>query len=112
MRGLIATTWRRRSLAGRMLPLPASFSLLRPARASLWPVVRLCSTPWGRRPLASTKSRRANLVKLSGNFLITSIIDSLGETFALARKSGIDPHRFLEVLTGTLFSAPIYQTYG
>jgi 3-hydroxyisobutyrate dehydrogenase-like beta-hydroxyacid dehydrogenase len=58
------------------------------------------------------KQSTANLVKLSGNFLITSIIESLGEAFALTRKSGIDPHRFLEVLTGTLFSAPIYQTYG
>jgi 3-hydroxyisobutyrate dehydrogenase-like beta-hydroxyacid dehydrogenase len=55
---------------------------------------------------------KANLIKLSGNFLITSIIDSLGETFALTRKSGIDPHRFLEILTGTLFSAPIFKTYG
>jgi 3-hydroxyisobutyrate dehydrogenase-like beta-hydroxyacid dehydrogenase len=55
---------------------------------------------------------RANLIKLSGNFLITSIIDSLGEAFALTRKSGIDPHRLLEILTGTLFSAPIFRTYG
>jgi 3-hydroxyisobutyrate dehydrogenase-like beta-hydroxyacid dehydrogenase len=58
------------------------------------------------------KPPKANLIKLSGNFLITSIIDSLGETFALTRKSGIDPHRFLDVLTGTLFSAPIFRTYG
>jgi 3-hydroxyisobutyrate dehydrogenase-like beta-hydroxyacid dehydrogenase len=58
------------------------------------------------------KPPKANLIKLSGNFLITSIIDSLGETFALTRKSGIDPHQFLEILTGTLFSAPIFRTYG
>src|SRR5271167_2903318 len=51
-------------------------------------------------------------VKLSGNFLITSIIESLGEAFALVRKSGVDPHRYLEILTGTLFSAPVYKTYG
>jgi len=58
------------------------------------------------------KPSKANLVKLSGNFLITSVIDSLGEIFALTRKSGIDPHRFLEILTGTLFSAPVFRTYG
>jgi 3-hydroxyisobutyrate dehydrogenase-like beta-hydroxyacid dehydrogenase len=58
------------------------------------------------------KPPAANLIKLSGNFLITSIIESLGETFALTRKSGIDPHRVLEILTGTLFSAPIFKTYG
>ena len=56
--------------------------------------------------------RLANLVKLSGNFLIASIIESLGEAFALVRKSGVDPTQYLEVLTGTLFSAPIFQTYG
>lgn len=58
------------------------------------------------------KPSAANLVKLSGNFLITSIIESLGEAFALVRKSGVDPHRYLEILTSTLFSAPVYKTYG
>jgi 3-hydroxyisobutyrate dehydrogenase-like beta-hydroxyacid dehydrogenase len=54
----------------------------------------------------------ANLVKLSGNFMLGAVIESLGETFALIRKSGVDPHRYLEILTGTLFSAPVYKTYG
>ena len=54
----------------------------------------------------------ANLVKLSGNFLIAATIESLGEAIALVRKSGIDAHRFVEILTGTLFSAPVYNTYG
>jgi 3-hydroxyisobutyrate dehydrogenase-like beta-hydroxyacid dehydrogenase len=56
--------------------------------------------------------RAANLVKLSGNFLIASVLESLGEAFALVRKSGIDPQRYLDILTGTLFSAPVYRTYG
>jgi 3-hydroxyisobutyrate dehydrogenase-like beta-hydroxyacid dehydrogenase len=60
----------------------------------------------------SDKQSDANVVKLTGNFLIASVLESLGEAFALVRKSGIDPHRFLEVLTGSLFSAPVYQTYG
>jgi 3-hydroxyisobutyrate dehydrogenase-like beta-hydroxyacid dehydrogenase len=54
----------------------------------------------------------ANLVKLSGNFLIAATIESLGEAVALIRKAGIDPHRYVEILTGTLFSAPVYETYG
>lgn len=54
----------------------------------------------------------ANLVKITGNFLITTVIESLAEAFALIRKSGVDPGKFLEVVTGTLFSAPIYRTYG
>jgi 3-hydroxyisobutyrate dehydrogenase-like beta-hydroxyacid dehydrogenase len=55
---------------------------------------------------------KANLVKLSGNFLITSVIEALGEAFALIGKAGIDRAQFLDVLTNTLFGAPIYKTYG
>jgi len=54
----------------------------------------------------------ANVVKLTGNFLITTVIESLGESFALVRKFGLEPNSFLEVLTGTLFSAPVYRNYG
>jgi 3-hydroxyisobutyrate dehydrogenase-like beta-hydroxyacid dehydrogenase len=54
----------------------------------------------------------ANLVKVTGNFLITATIESLAEAFALIRKSGVDPQQFQEVLTGSLFAAPIYRTYG
>ncbi|MGA3239888.1 MAG: NAD(P)-dependent oxidoreductase [Bryobacteraceae bacterium] len=54
----------------------------------------------------------ANLVKLSGNFLTTTVIESLTECFALMRKFGVDPRRFLEVLTESMFSAPVYKTYG
>ncbi|SDH60644.1 MULTISPECIES: NAD(P)-dependent oxidoreductase [Bradyrhizobium] len=60
----------------------------------------------------SIRPSEANLVKLSGNFLIASVLESLGEAFALVRKSGIDPHRYLNILTSTLFSAPVYRTYG
>ena len=54
----------------------------------------------------------ANLVKLSGNFLIAAMIECLGETVALVRKHGADPRRFLEIMTETLFAAPVYRTYG
>ena len=54
----------------------------------------------------------ANVVKLSGNFLIFSVIESLGEAVALTRKYGIDPHAYIDFLTNTLFSAPVYKTYG
>jgi 3-hydroxyisobutyrate dehydrogenase-like beta-hydroxyacid dehydrogenase len=58
------------------------------------------------------KQPAANVIKLSGNFLIASTLEGLGEAFALVRKAGIDPHRYLEILTGTLFSAPVHKTYG
>ena len=54
----------------------------------------------------------ANVVKLSGNFLISTIIESLGEAVALTRKYGVDPHQYVDFLTSSLFSAPVYQTYG
>ena len=54
----------------------------------------------------------ANVVKLSGNFLIFSIIESLGEAVALTRKYGIDTHAYIDFLTSTLFSSPVHKTYG
>jgi 3-hydroxyisobutyrate dehydrogenase-like beta-hydroxyacid dehydrogenase len=61
---------------------------------------------FGERPSA------ASLVKVSGNFLIACVIESLGEAIALTRKGGIDPHQYVDFLTSTLFAAPIYKTYG
>lgn len=54
----------------------------------------------------------ANLIKLSGNFLIGSVIEALGEAIALVNKAGVDRLRYLELLTSTLFKAPVYETYG
>jgi 3-hydroxyisobutyrate dehydrogenase-like beta-hydroxyacid dehydrogenase len=54
----------------------------------------------------------ANLVKLSGNFLIASVIESLGEAMALIGKAGIDQRIYLELLTSTLFNVPLYKNYG
>jgi len=54
----------------------------------------------------------ANLVKLSGNFLIASVIETLGEAMALVGKAGVDRTQYLDILTSTLFGAPVYKTYG
>ena len=54
----------------------------------------------------------ANLVKLSGNFLIASVIESLGEAVALVTKGGVDRHAYVNLLTSTLFGAPVYKVYG
>jgi 3-hydroxyisobutyrate dehydrogenase-like beta-hydroxyacid dehydrogenase len=58
------------------------------------------------------KPSSANLVKLSGNFLIVSVIESLSEAMALVSKGGLEQHQYLEFLTSTLFNAPVYRTYG
>ncbi len=54
----------------------------------------------------------ANYIKLFGNFLITCVLESLGEVFAVARKAEINPSTVFEVLSGTLFGAPVYNNYG
>jgi 3-hydroxyisobutyrate dehydrogenase-like beta-hydroxyacid dehydrogenase len=54
----------------------------------------------------------ANLVKLSGNFLIAAVIEALGEAIALIGKGGVDRQAYLELLTSTLFNAQVYKTYG
>lgn len=54
----------------------------------------------------------ANAVKLAGNFMIAAVLESLGEAFALVRKHGIAPAQFLELITSSLFNAPVYKTYG
>jgi 3-hydroxyisobutyrate dehydrogenase-like beta-hydroxyacid dehydrogenase len=56
--------------------------------------------------------RAATLIKLSGNFLLAAAIESLAEAIALVRKTGVDPHAYVEMLTSTLFAAPAYKTYS
>lgn len=54
----------------------------------------------------------ANLVKLSGNFMIMAAVEAMAEAMTLAEKGGVDRRMLLDVLTGTLFDAPVYHTYG
>jgi 3-hydroxyisobutyrate dehydrogenase-like beta-hydroxyacid dehydrogenase len=54
----------------------------------------------------------ANVVKLTGNFMIMSAIESMAEAFALAEKNGIDRTKIAELFGQTLFACPIYQNYG
>ena len=54
----------------------------------------------------------ANVVKLCGNFLIAAVLESLAESLTFARKSGVDPQMLLDFLTTTMFTAPVYKSYG
>jgi 3-hydroxyisobutyrate dehydrogenase-like beta-hydroxyacid dehydrogenase len=58
------------------------------------------------------RPEQATLVKLLGNFLITCVIESLGEVVAVGGKAGIAAEQLIEVYTSTLFSAPVYKVYG
>ena len=54
----------------------------------------------------------ANTVKLAGNFLIVSAIETMGEAFALLRKSGLEPELFMEIVNDNLFQSPLLKRYG
>ena len=62
--------------------------------------------------IISETPKAGNLVKLSGNFLIASVIEAVGEAMALIGKAGVDRRQYLDILTSTLFDAPVYKTYG
>jgi 3-hydroxyisobutyrate dehydrogenase-like beta-hydroxyacid dehydrogenase len=55
---------------------------------------------------------QANLVKLIGNFMLSAIIETLGEACAVAGRAGIDPMHLVELLTSASFNAPPYKIYG
>ena len=54
----------------------------------------------------------ANVVKIAGNFMIASAIETMGEAVALTRSHGVKAGAFLDILTNTLFAAPAYKLYG
>ena len=54
---------------------------------------------------------QANLIKIAANFTLASVLETIGEAFALLRKSGMDPHQFLDVLN-SVFNSPVYENYG
>jgi 3-hydroxyisobutyrate dehydrogenase-like beta-hydroxyacid dehydrogenase len=56
--------------------------------------------------------RQANAVKLAGNFMIASAIESMAEAAAMTERYGVPAAEMLNVLTNTLFAAPAYQGYG
>jgi 3-hydroxyisobutyrate dehydrogenase-like beta-hydroxyacid dehydrogenase len=54
----------------------------------------------------------ANVVKLSGNFLIAAAMEAMAEALAMAEKNGVDRMKTIEMLSSTLFACPVYQGYG
>ena len=54
----------------------------------------------------------ANIAKLCNNSLIVSAIESMAEALNLARKSGIDTTAWMNMITQSVFAAPIYINYG
>jgi 3-hydroxyisobutyrate dehydrogenase-like beta-hydroxyacid dehydrogenase len=61
--------------------------------------------------VAGPEPWQANALKLCGNFMIASMIESFGEAFAHLRKAGVDVHVFLDTMAA-LFGSPVYANYG
>jgi 3-hydroxyisobutyrate dehydrogenase-like beta-hydroxyacid dehydrogenase len=61
--------------------------------------------------IVGTEAWQANAVKLCGNFMIASMLETFGEAFATLRKTGVDPHLFMEIVN-SLFQSPVYAGYG
>ena len=55
---------------------------------------------------------QANAAKIAGNFMIASAIETMGEAVMLVERYGVRSEDLLNVLTSTLFAAPIYKNYG
>jgi 3-hydroxyisobutyrate dehydrogenase-like beta-hydroxyacid dehydrogenase len=61
--------------------------------------------------VAGAEPWQANAVKLCGNFMIASMIESFGEAYATLERAHVDPHLFLDVISA-LFGSPVYAGYG
>ena len=74
------------------------------------------------RPLLESVSRgltevspepwQAHALKLGGNFMITSMIQTLSEAFVFAESQGIDPALFHQAVNSALFQSQLYENYG
>jgi 3-hydroxyisobutyrate dehydrogenase-like beta-hydroxyacid dehydrogenase len=60
----------------------------------------------GESPLAAVA------IKIANNFVLGCAIEAIGEGMALARRYGVDPALFQEVLTKGLFDCVAYRSYG
>lgn len=81
---------------------PALFERVQP----LLDVLGTKTWRFGERP------EQANAVKLAANFMIASAIEAMGEAAALAQGHDVAGADFLEMITSTIFAAPVYKGYG
>ncbi|HEX6535270.1 MAG TPA: NAD(P)-dependent oxidoreductase [Gemmatimonadaceae bacterium] len=55
---------------------------------------------------------RANVTKLAGNFMLVAAIEAMAEAVAMAERHGVAGGDLLDVLTKSVFTAPLYAGYG
>jgi 3-hydroxyisobutyrate dehydrogenase-like beta-hydroxyacid dehydrogenase len=62
--------------------------------------------------IVGAEPEKANAVKIARNFLLATVIESLGEAYALVRKCGVQAGDFWEILSKTSLGSPAYRNYG
>jgi 3-hydroxyisobutyrate dehydrogenase-like beta-hydroxyacid dehydrogenase len=55
---------------------------------------------------------QANAVKIAGNFMIAAAIEAMAEAVVMTEAYGVQAAELMNVLTNTLFAAPVYKNYG
>ena len=55
---------------------------------------------------------QAHALKLGGNFMIASMIQTLSEAMVFASSQGIDPQTFFTTANSALFQSPFYENYA
>jgi 3-hydroxyisobutyrate dehydrogenase-like beta-hydroxyacid dehydrogenase len=62
--------------------------------------------------VVGTEPWQAHALKLGGNFMIASVIQTLSEAMAFATSQGIDPETFVTTVNSALFQSPFYEAYA
>jgi 3-hydroxyisobutyrate dehydrogenase-like beta-hydroxyacid dehydrogenase len=55
---------------------------------------------------------QAHALKLGGNFMIASMIQTLSEAMVFAFSQGIEPEKFVTTVNSALFQSPFYENYA
>ncbi len=84
--------------AGAPEAVAAALPVLEALAAKIWPM--------------GEDAVRANAAKIAGNLMIVAAVEAMGEATALGEAHGVPAADLLDVLTGTLFAAPVYKIYG
>ncbi len=84
--------------AGEDDALSAAQPLLEAMGKTIWPI--------------GAEPHKASVAKLAANFTLAAAIEAMAEAFTLVERHGLEPRVLHEVLSGTLFAAPAYKTYG
>ncbi|MDA1057569.1 MAG: NAD(P)-binding domain-containing protein [Proteobacteria bacterium] len=67
---------------------------------------------FGRVDVIGSDPGAANAVKMAGNFLMASAVQSLREALALAEAAGANRQQFVDIVTTALFPTSFYQRFG